>query len=148
MPLHSKSAASSSSLLTVESAAGCWAFPSAAVLGVETNDEHPNDEPDLLALLGAGSSQALGGARVLLLAADGAQRRVRVHGALKLLDGVGVELLPLPPEVRAVSPLLSHVAVLEGKPTCFVISPERLLASLPRDPLSTSPSSPAAVRGT
>ena len=134
-------------LLTIASEAGNWAFPSAAVLSVETA-ERQQAEPDaeLLALLGAPSPASVHEARVLVLEAGGERRRVRVHGALELLEGAAVQLLPLPPEVRATSPLLSHVAVVDGKPTSFVVSPERLFESLRHVP--TLPSSPEAVRGT
>jgi hypothetical protein len=116
--------------VTAES--GSWGFPSSAVLGVETFEEQPVGEPppDLLTLLGAASSAGQPQGRVLVVQAAGQQRKVRVRGTLELLEGATVELLPLPAEIRAASPLITHVALVGGKPKLFVVSPERLLEAL------------------
>lgn len=130
MPPRSENA--DGGLLTVTAASGCWGFPSSAVLGVETFEEQPAGElpPDLLTLLGAASDGERREGRVLVVQAAGQQRKVRVQGALQLLEGATVELLPLPAEVRAASPLITHIALVGGKPKLFVVSPERLLEVL------------------
>jgi hypothetical protein len=86
--------------------------------------------PDLLTLLGATNSAGQREGRVLVVQAAGQRRKVRVLGTLELLEGAMVELLPLPAEVRAAAPLITHVALVGGKPKLFVVSPERLLEAL------------------
>jgi chemotaxis signal transduction protein len=66
-------------------------------------------------------------ARVLVLEVEGERVQLLVHGALELAEATAANLLQLPAAVRAMTPLLSHLAVLDGKPALFVISPERLL---------------------
>lgn len=134
------------SLLAVSGASGCWAFPSASVLSVELPSDTPGAEPppDLAALLGVVSSSAEEEARVLVVRAECGQHRVGVRGSLKLLDGGSVQLLTLPREVHAVSPLISHIAVVDGKPSLLVVSPERLLESL-RSGSPVPPRSPETV---
>jgi len=130
-------------LLTIWTEHGQWALPCSAVVSVESAAAAPTAEPscDLAALLGAPSSEPTRDDRVLLVQSGERRRRVRIAGQLHLVDGAAVELLPLPPELCRMSPLVSHVATVGGKPTLFVVSPERLLESLP----SAHPGSEDAV---
>jgi hypothetical protein len=130
--MQPRSESAARGLLTVTAEGGSWGFPSSAVLGVETVAEQPAGElpPDLLTLLGAASTKSPREGRVLVVQAAGQQRKVRVEGTLQLLEGAAVELLPLPAEVRAASPLITHIALVGGKPQLFVVSPERLLEVL------------------
>ena len=121
----------STRLLTIHGAGGVWGIPSTSVASIE---QPPADAaatpPELLALLGVGvptPSDASQRARVLVLEVDGERVRLLVHGALELAETAAADLLQLPAAVRAMTPLLSHLAVLDGKPALFVISPERLL---------------------
>lgn len=135
--LHrSEGAAGASALLTIWTEHGQWALPCSAVVSVETAAAAPTAEPpfDLGALLGAPSSAPARDDRVLLVQAGQRRRRVRIAGQLHLVEGATVQLLPLPPELRRVSPLVSHLATVGGKPTLFVVSPERLLESLESAP--------------
>ena len=129
-----------SALLTVESGTGVWALPSAAVTRVEAFDAAESEPAaDLLELLGVPSTTPAGDARVLVMQVFEQRLRILVRGALKLLEAGAASLLPLPDAMRAASPLVTHLAVVAGKPALFVVSPERLLQAL-RD--GTSPSSP------
>jgi hypothetical protein len=102
-------------------------------VSVEKAGAAPTAEPpiDLGALLGAPHSEPAEDDRVLVVQSGERRQRVRIAGQLHLVEGGAVQLLPLPPELRRVSPLVSHVATVGGKPTLFVVSPERLLESLP-----------------
>jgi hypothetical protein len=133
MLLRSETAGRTAALLTIKSEQGMWAFPSAAVLSVEPLAVRADEQLplDLASLLGSAASEPGEDTRVLVLAGK-EQRRVRVSGTLRLVDGASLQLLPLPPELCAVSPLLSHMALIDGKPSLFVVSPERLLESLER----------------
>lgn len=119
----------STRLLTIHGAAGVWGIPSSAVTSIE---QVPADAaaalPELLALLGVATPvDANHSARVLVLEVQGERVQLLVHGALELTETAFADLLPLPAAVRAMTPLLSHLAVLDGKPALFVISPECLL---------------------
>jgi hypothetical protein len=130
-------------LLTIWTEHGQWALPCSAIVSVESAATAPTAEPpfDLGALLGAPGSTPSRDDRVLVVQSGERRRRVRIAGQLHLVEGGAVELLPLPPELRRMSPLVSHVATVSGKPTLFVVSPERLLESLP----SAHPGSEDAV---
>jgi hypothetical protein len=133
---RSSGAPAAAALLTIWTEHGQWALPCSAVVGVETAAAAPTAEPpfDLGALLGAPSSEPARDDRVLVVQSGERRRRVRIAGQLHLVEGAAVQLLPLPPELRRMSPLVSHVATVGGKPTLFVVSPERLLESLPDAP--------------
>ena len=116
-------------LLTIHGAGRVWGIPSTAVASIE---QPPADAaaapPELLALLGVATpTDANQRARVLVLEVEGERVNVLVHGALELAEAAAADLLQLPAAVRAMTPLLSHLAVLDGKPALLVVSPERLL---------------------
>jgi hypothetical protein len=79
------------------------------------------------ALLGMPAPGDDGSQRVLLVRAGGERARVLVQGTLALLETSSANLLPVPASLSQLSPLVSHVAVIDGKPALFVVSPERLL---------------------
>ncbi|RYZ06807.1 MAG: hypothetical protein EOO73_14780 [Myxococcales bacterium] len=135
-------------LLTVHSGAAAWAIPSLAVTSVERLAAGAtSDAPDALALLGlvGGSGGEL--RRVLLLRAGGEQARVLVRGEIALTHAASHELLPLPPELTASAPLVSHVALMAGKLALFVVSPERLLRASRGTTEDSPPTDTDAVRG-
>lgn len=140
-------AARSTSLLTVQLGASAWAIPSSAVLSVASVSEgEPDDAPDALALLGLEACGGESTRRVMVVSARGEQARLLVRGALGLREATPQELLPLPSELAASAPLVSHVAVLDGKAALFVVSPERLLCAS-RDPVPPTPNETDSARG-
>ena len=116
-------------LLTIQGAGGAWGIPSSAVQGVEACADAPGAKAplDVLALLGAAPTTPSRASRIVVLRVHGEELRLLVHGALTLTETKSASLLPLPPAMRAAAPLVSHVAVVDGKPALFVLSPERLL---------------------
>jgi hypothetical protein len=120
----------SASLLTVRSHDRAWGLPGAAVTGVELFESDKHGRPlDVLELLeGIATSREDESARVLHLAVDGQHLSLLTRGALTLLESSAYQLLPMPRELGSVAPLVSHVALIDGKPSLLVISPERLLA--------------------
>jgi hypothetical protein len=116
-------------LLTIHGAGGVWGIPSSAVSSVELPDAIATDgPPELLTLLGVATpTDSNERARVLVLEVHGQHVQLLVHGALQLAEAAATDLLPLPAAVQAITPLLSHLAVIDGKPALFVVSPERLL---------------------
>ncbi|MDF3065774.1 MAG: hypothetical protein K0R38_1375 [Polyangiaceae bacterium] len=115
-------------LLTVQAGGGCWAIPSAAVTNVERlTAGSPSDAPDALGLLGLTPLGEEAARRIVVVRAAGEQARILVSGDIALVEAAPSELLPLPRELRTAAPLVSHVAVLSGRPALFVVSPERLL---------------------
>ena len=118
-----------SGLLTIRGAGSTWGIPSAAVQGVEACGDTPGAKAplDVLALLGAAPATPGQASRVVVLNVHGAELRLLVHGVLTLTETTSSSLLPLPPALQRATPLVSHVAVVDGKPALFVLSPERLL---------------------
>ena len=123
-------------LLTIQGEGGAWGIPSSAVASVQrassgaaASADADSEAPlDLLALLGVATAPEAGAnSRVLVLVVGGQRASLLVHGTLQLAETTASELLPLPPAVQAQTPLLSHLAVIDGKPALFVVSPERLL---------------------
>jgi hypothetical protein len=137
----------STRLLTIRGSAGVWGIPSAAVASIEPlRADAATLPPGLLALLGVATpTDANQRARVLVLEVEGERVPLLVHGALELAEAAAADLLQLPAAVRSMTPLLSHLAVLDGKPALFVISPERLLQAA-RGALSAVPL-PDSARG-
>jgi|GEM_PF-4030479 len=119
----------STRLLTIHGAGGVWGIPSSAVASIEpATAGAATAPPALLALLGVvAPTEPHERARVLVLEVEGERVQLLVHGALELAEAAAADLLQLPAAVQAVTPLLSHLAVFDGKPALFVISPERLL---------------------
>lgn len=115
-------------LLTIDSASGRWGIPSAAVASVEPASAAVAEATvSLLTLLGVATPRESLQPRVLVLQVGAERVPLLVHGALTLLDASATDLLPLPAAVQLVTPLVSHLAVVDGKPALFVVAPERLL---------------------
>ena len=115
-------------LLTIHGAGHAWAIPSSAVTGVEAvADAGDAGVLDVLALLGGAKAAPSQASRVVVLRIRGEELRLLAHGALTLTETKSSNLLPLPPFVQSATRLVSHIAVVDGKPALFVLSPERLL---------------------
>jgi hypothetical protein len=105
-----------------------WAIPSAAVASVQPlGSSAAPPELDVLALLGVFVEDAALTPRVMVLRHGHERVAVLARGALKLAEAAANDLLPLPPELLACAPLVSHIAVVNGKAALFVLSAERLL---------------------
>jgi hypothetical protein len=128
-------------LLTIEAAESGYAIPAASVLAVEHLSDWTGEPPlDALALLGLAEAEteAQTEARVAVLDAGGHRFALLVRGKLTLIHPKTDELLALPSAMQSLAPLVSHVAVVSGKPAFFVLSPVRLArarSALPRRPL-------------
>jgi len=132
--------APSTALLTIHGDGGTWGIPSAAVASIGRWATTTEGAPvELLSLLGvANPTRANDHARVLVLEVRGERVQLLVHGTLHLAETAADNLLQLPASVQTLTPLISHLAVIDGKPALFVVSPERLLeaarrASTPQD---------------
>ena len=143
-------------LLTIQGEGGAWGIPSSAVASVQRagsgaaacGDATREAPLDLLTLLGvAAKPEARANSRVLVLEVAGQRASLLVHGALQLAEAAVSELLPLPAAVQAQTPLLSHLAVIDGKPALFVVSPERLLQAAGSAPAPSPPAADASARG-
>jgi chemotaxis signal transduction protein len=119
---------SSTALLVVESGSHNYAIPGACVIGIEDLRSFQGAPPiDALALLGLTPSDRSEEARVVLLDAGEQEIALLVRGALSLLHPAPEEILALPPVMRTMSGLISHVALVGGKPSFLVLSPARLV---------------------
>jgi len=116
-------------LLSIDTESGRWGIPSSAVASVEQpSPALAATTLHLLTLLGVETpSEAPERARVLVLQVGAERVPLLVRGALTLLDAPATDLWPLPAAVQIAMPLVSHLAVVDGKPALFVVSPERLL---------------------
>jgi hypothetical protein len=81
----------------------------------------------MMSLLGAAPVADDDEPRVLRLRIGQQRLDVLVHGALSLVEALADDLLTLPPAMQSLTPLVSHIALVGGKPSLFVVSPERLL---------------------
>jgi hypothetical protein len=154
MQPRAEGAPTGTALLTIQGEGGAWGIPSSAVASVQragasAEADAGTEAPlDLLTLLGvAAAPEARANSRVLVLEVSGQRASLLVHGALQLAEAAASELLPLPAAVRAQTPLLSHLAVIDGKPTLFVVSPERLLQAARSAPAPSLPAAHAPARG-
>lgn len=141
-------------LLTIQGEGGAWGIPSSAVASVQRAVASPSVEDaseaprDLLALLGVATAPEAGNSsRVLVLDVAGQRAQLLVHGTLQLAEAAVSELLPLPAAVQAQTPLLSHLAVIDGKPALLVVSPERLLQAARNAPAPSLHAAHASARG-
>lgn len=116
------------SLLAIHAGEISWAIPSAAVASVQPlSPSATRPGLDVLALLGVPLTDATLTPRVLVLRLGDDRVAVLVHGTLALAETADRDLLPLPLELAESAPLVSHVAVIGGRPALLVVSPERLL---------------------
>ena len=136
---------SSTALLTVFAAQLSYAVPSACVLGIERLRDWQGEPPlDVLRALGLpAAAPDADEARVAVLDAGERRLALLVRGALSLLHPAPDELLPLPAAMQSLTPLITHIAVVGGKASLFVLSPARLARA---QPMAPSPSLPIASR--
>jgi hypothetical protein len=119
----------STALLTVETGQHRYALPGASVLGIELAQDWQGEPPlDALALLGLAPAvgAALGDARVAVLDAGDTQLPLLICGTLTLLHPAEGELLALPAAMHSETSFVSHIALVEGRPSFFVLSPALL----------------------
>ncbi|HEY6079391.1 MAG TPA: hypothetical protein VIW29_11340 [Polyangiaceae bacterium] len=130
------------SLLVVRDAERCWAVPSALVLAVQRRGDWAGTVPlDPAELLGAGSRLSGAGAsapdarsaaagdeaRVIVVGTEQQRVPLLARGELALLQLAEGALLELPEPFPGLAPLVARLALEDGAPSIFVLSPERLL---------------------
>lgn len=129
MQLSAELRSAGTALLKIGVGSRGYAIPSACVLGIERLcDWHGEAALDVLPLLGIAAPASLldaSDARVALLDAGEQPLPLLVRGALTLIHPAAGELLALPVAMQKL-PLVSHIAVVNGKPSFFVLSPVRL----------------------
>ncbi len=118
----------SSALLTVRQRDLAWAVPGACVVGLELLRDWRGDPPlDVAALFGFARSEAADvGARVAVLDTGVSSVPLLVRGTVTLFEPGPEDVLPLPLSMHSTAGLVSHVALLAGKPSLLVLSPARL----------------------
>jgi hypothetical protein len=119
----------STALLTVEAGRHRYALPGACVLGIEHRQDWRGEPPlDALELLGLApiAEAADDEARVALIDAGETQLPLLVRGTLTLIHPADDELLALPAAMHSEGGFISHVAVVDGRPSFFVLSPALL----------------------
>jgi hypothetical protein len=116
-------------LLTIDAGDHRYALPGACVLGIEHRQDWQGEPPlDALALLGLASATDATheDARVAVLDAGEVQLALLVRGTLGLLQPADGELLALPAALHSEGGFISHVAVVNGRPSFYVLSPALL----------------------
>ena len=130
MPARADGAPATTVLLTIDGGNTVWAIPSAAVTNIEPfTDADAETAADVRALLGAAPAPDQT-KRVLTLQDQGQRLRLLTCGALRLRTVAEHELVPLPPAFDRCSPLVTHVALVDGRAELLVLSAERLLLAL------------------
>jgi hypothetical protein len=116
----------SMALLRVEADRFSYALPGACVLGIEHARDWRGEPPlDALTLLGLGPLDGAErkDARVAVLDAGETRLPLLVRGTLTLIHPAEDELLALPHAMQTRAGFISHVAVVDGRPSFFVLSP-------------------------
>jgi hypothetical protein len=133
----------SGALLTVAGRHG-YALPGASVLGIEHVRDWQGEAPfDVLPLLGIETAGLpTEEQRIALLNAGERRLPLLVRGTLALIHPAPGELLSLPHAMKSLAPLVTHIAVVNGKPSFFVLSPARLAHAQ----AAASPALPLASR--
>ena len=127
MPAPAEARSLQTSLLAVRGASASWSVPGAAVKGVQRLSEWTGEAPlDVAMLLGAAQTPDPE-ARVVVVEAEQVSLPLLAQGALSLLQTTFEHLLVLPAAFQQASPLVDRVAVVDGAPALFVLSPARLL---------------------
>ena len=149
MPALTEARPASTTLLAVRSAnpeAGsperAWSVPGAAVSTIERLSDWSGEAPLDVAVLLGGASGDEAEARVIVVQTRGAQLPLLARGGLSLLHTSPTHLLALPAAFQSASPLVEQVALLEGSPALFVLSPERLFEAWQRALSPVAASSP------
>ena len=129
MPPAADAAFHRTALLTIEAAGYGYALPGDAVLALEHVRDWTGEPPlDVLGLLGLPPPhvEEVVDSRVAVVASGERRRALLVRGRLTLMHPRADELLELPAALQPLTPLISHVAVVNGKPTFYVLSPAQL----------------------
>lgn len=116
-------------MLTVQTGQHRYALPGACVLGIEHAQDWQGEPPlDALVLLGLAPAVGalLDDARVAVLDAGDTQLPLLVRGRLTLIHPEEDELLALPSAMHSQASFVSHIVVVDGKPSFFVLSPALL----------------------
>lgn len=131
MPARADAQQATAALLTIDAGSTVWAIPSGAVANIEPYTEADAETiADVRALLGAGPVDPSQVPRVLTVRVSGQALRLLTRGALRLRTIAVADLVPLPPVLVRETSLVTHVALIDGKPALVVISPDRLLLAL------------------
>jgi len=133
-------------LLTVRGKVSSWSVPGHAIASIERLCDWSGEAPlDVGGLLG--ETQGAGeDARVVVLQQERRSLPLLACGSLSLLETTAEQLLTLPAVFQSTLSLVDRVALVDGAPALFVLSPERLLqawygpAQLEPDALSPSSS--------
>ena len=143
MQLSAERRYESGALLTVAGRHG-YALPGACVLGIEHLRDWRGEPPlDVLRVLGIEvAGLPADEQRVALLVSGDRRLPLLLRGALALLQPAPGELLLLPHAMQTLAPLVTHIAVVNGKPSFLVLSPARLAHAQ----AATSPGLPLASR--
>jgi hypothetical protein len=114
-------------LLAVRSGTASWSVPGAAVTRIERLSDWAGDAPldvaQLVGNAGAGDAEL----RVLVLDTEGQELPLLARGTLALIESSPERLLAMPAAFHASAPLVDRVALIDGAPALFVLSPSRLL---------------------
>jgi hypothetical protein len=114
-------------LLAVRGQASSWSVPGQAVASIERLADWAGEPPlDVGGLFGEveGPGQD---ARVVVLRQEQRSLPLLATGSLSLLETTAEQLLALPTVFRRTLSLVDRVALVDGAPALFVLSPERLL---------------------
>lgn len=121
------SAERGAALLMIEGDGVRYAIPGAAVVSVEHLTDWKGDPPlDTTALLGLPPAAHELSTRVAVVSTGERDVPLLLRGTLTLLAVDASQLLSLPAPLQRLSPLISHVVVVDGKPAYLVLSPARL----------------------
>ncbi|HKY38980.1 MAG TPA: hypothetical protein VJN18_23740 [Polyangiaceae bacterium] len=146
MPALAEARSIQTSLLAVRGTSASWSISGAAVSGVHRLSDWTGEEPlDVAAQLGAAQPPDAE-ARVVVVEAGQVRLPLLAHGTLSLLQTTPEHLLVLPALFQQASPLVDRVALLDGAPALFVLSPARLLEVWLRPKQAETASPPSSSR--
>jgi len=127
MPVPAKAHPQRVTLLAVRGKVSSWSVPGRAVASIERLSDWAGEAPlDVGGLLG--EVQGAGAdARVVVLQQEHTRLPLLASGSLSLLETTAEQLLALPAVFQSAASFFDRVALVDGAPTLFVLSPERLL---------------------
>lgn len=147
MPALAEVRGTQTSLLAVRGTGASWSVPGAAVSSVQRLSDWTGEAPlDVALLLGAAQEQGAAETRVVVVESGQVPLPLLARGALSLLQTTFEQLLVLPAAFQQASPLVDRVALLDGAPALFVLSPARLLEVWQRSKQAEAVSSPPSSR--
>lgn len=114
-------------LLAVRGKVSSWSVPGHAVASIERLSDWSGEAPlDVGGLLGEADGTGED-ARVVVLHLEQRSLPLLASGSLSLLETTAEQLLALPAVFQSALSLVDRVALVEGAPAMFVLSPERVL---------------------